>query len=58
MTGSSGGEAYASRWMAGYTTLDISPNMVAWEDCESLFTELKNREMVSEKYAERQFLGI
>ena len=36
----------------------LSPGMVGMEDCESLFTHLKNRKMVTEKYLIRHFLSI
>ena len=36
----------------------ISPGMVGMEDCESLFTHLKNRKMITEKYLVRHFLSI
>ena len=32
--------------------------MVGMEDCESLFTHLKNRKMVTEKYLARHLLNI
>ena len=35
----------------------ISPGLVGMEDCESLFTHLKNRKMVAEKYLVRHFLS-
>ena len=34
----------------------ISPGLVGMEDCESLFTHLKNRKMITEKYLVRHFL--
>ena len=36
----------------------ISPGMVGTEDCESLFTPLKNRDMVSGKYVVRHVSSI
>ena len=35
----------------------ISPGMVGMEDCGSLFTHLKNRKMVTEKYLARHFFS-
>ena len=36
----------------------ISPGWVGMGGCGSLFTHLKNRKMVTEKYLVRHFLGI
>ena len=36
----------------------MSPGLVAMEDFESLFTHLKNKKMVTEKYLVRHFLSI
>ena len=36
----------------------MSPGLVGMEDCESLFTHLKNKKMVTEKYLVRHFLSI
>ena len=36
----------------------VSPGLVGMEVCESLFTHLKNREVLTEKYLVRHFLGI
>ena len=36
----------------------IAPGLVGMEDCESLFTHLKNRKMVTGKYLVRHFLSI
>ena len=37
----------------------VSSGLVGMEDCESLFfTHWKNREMLTEKYLARHFLGI
>ena len=62
-----GGEVYAFSEMIDHVALlrefyapfsHISPGMVGMEDCESLFTHLKNRKMVTEKYLARHFLSI
>ena len=36
----------------------IAPSSAGFEDCESLFTHLKNRKMIAEKYLVRHFLSI
>ena len=62
-----GGEVYAFSEMVGHMALlrefcapfsRISPSMVGMGDCESLFTHLKNRKMVAEKYLVRHVLRI
>ena len=62
-----GGEVYAFSEMLDHMTLlrgfyapfaKVSPGMVGMVDCESLFTHLKNRKMVTEKYLVRHFLSI
>ena len=62
-----GGEVYSFSKMIDHMALSrgfyapfsrISPSMVGMEDCESLFTHLENREMVTEKYLVRHFLSI
>ena len=35
----------------------VSPGMVGRKDCESLFTHLKNRKLITEKYVVRHFLS-
>ena len=37
---------------------DLGPGMVGFEDCESLFTHLKKKKVVSEKFLVRDFLAI
>ena len=39
-------------------SVDLSPGMVGLVGSESLFTHLKNRKMVTEKYLARHFSGI
>ena len=65
--GSPGGEVYASSEMSGHMALlrefyapfsRMSPGLVGMEDCKSLFTHLKNRKMIAEKYLVRHFLRI
>ena len=65
--GSLGGEAYAFSEMIDHMALlkkfyvpfsHISPGSVGMEYCESLFTHLKNRKMVTEKYLVRHFVSI
>ena len=62
-----GGEAYAFSEMIDHMALlrefyapfsRISPGMVGMEDCESLFTHLKNRKMAAGEYFVRRFLPI
>ena len=62
-----GGESYAfSEIMDHMSTLrefygrflDIRPRMVGFEDCESLFTHLKNKKVITEKFLIRHFLAI
>ena len=62
-----GGEVYAFSEMLDHMTLlrgfyepfaKASPGMVGMVDCESLFTHLKNRKMITEKYLVRHFLSI
>ena len=62
-----GGEVYAFSEMIDHMALlrefhapcsRISPGMVGMEDCESLFTHLKNREMVTEKFPSNSSLGM
>ena len=62
-----GGEVFAFREMLDHMTLlkefygpfsRVSSGLVGMEDCESLFTHLKNREVLIEKYLVRHFLGI
>ena len=36
----------------------LSPGMVGLEDCESLFSHLRTKRMITEKYLVRHFLGI
>ena len=38
--------------------LDIRPRMVGCEDCESLFTHLKNKKVIAEKFLIRHSLAI
>ena len=61
-----GGEAYASGEMIDHTALlreyyapfsRMSPGIVGMEDCESHFTPLKNRKMITGKYLVRDFLS-
>ena len=62
-----GGEAYAFSEMIDHMALlrefygpvsRISPGLVGTEDCESLFTHLGNREMVTEKFLFHHFLSV
>ena len=62
-----GGEVYAFSEMIDHKALlrefyapfsRISPGKVGMEDCESLFTHLKNRKMATGKYLARRFLPI
>ena len=62
-----GGEVYAFSEMIDSKALlrefyapfsRMSPGLVGMEDCESLFTHLKNKKMVTEKYLVRHFLSI
>ena len=62
-----GGEASAFREMVARASLlrefyepfvDMSPGIVGVEDCESLFTHLRRKDTVAEKYMVRHFLGI
>ena len=62
-----GGEVYAFSEMIDHMALlrefcvpfsHISSGLVGMEDCESLFTHLKNKKMVTEKYLVRHFLSI
>ena len=64
---SGGGEVYAFSGTIDHMALlrefrapssRIAPRMVGMEDCESLFTHLKNWKMLAEKYLVRHFLGI
>ena len=36
----------------------VSPGMVGLEDCESLFSHLRTKKMITEKYLVRHFLSI
>ena len=36
----------------------LSPGMVGLEDCESLFSHLRTKKMIAEKYLARHFLSI
>ena len=62
-----GGEVYAFSEMIDHMALlrefyapfsHISSGLVGTEDCESLFTHLKNKKMITEKYLVRHFLSI
>ena len=64
---SQGGEVYAFSEMIDHMALLrefyapfslMPPGLVGMEDCESLFTHLKNKKMVTEKYLVRHFLSI
>ena len=61
-----GGEAYAFSEMVDHMALirefytpfvGLSPGMVGLEDCESLFSHLRTKKMITEKYLVRHFLG-
>ena len=61
------GEVYAFSEMIDHMALirefyapfvGLSPGMVGMEDCESLFSHLRNKKMVTEKYLIRHFLSI
>ena len=42
-----------------YTPFEgLSPGMVGLEDCESLFSHLRTKRMITEKYLVRHFLSI
>ena len=62
-----GGEVYAFSETIDHVALlrefyapfsRLSPGLVGMGDCESLFTHLKNKKMVTEKYLVRHFLSI
>ena len=62
-----GGESYAFSGIMDHMStlrefygrfLDIRPRMVGFEDCESLFTHRKNKEVITEKFPIRHFLAI
>ena len=61
-----GGEAYAFSETIGHMALlrefyvlfsGVSPGMAGMEDCESLFTRLKTKKLLTEKYLVRHFLS-
>ena len=62
-----GGEGYAFSEMIDHMALlrefyapfsRMSPGLVGMEDCESLFTHLENREMITGEYLVRHFPSI
>ena len=62
-----GGEVYAFSEMVDHMALirefytpfvGLSPGMVGLEDCESLFSHLRTKRMITEKYLVRHFLSI
>ena len=62
-----GGEVYAFSEMVDHMALirefytpfvGLSPGMVGLEDCESLFSHLRTKKMITEKYLVRHFLSI
>ena len=62
-----GGKVYAFSEMIDHMALlrefyapfaHISPGLVGMGDCESLFTHLKNKKMITEKYLVRHLLSI
>ena len=61
-----GGEVYAFSEMLGHMSMrrefhghsaDLYPGMVGLEDCESLFTHLKKKKVVAEKFSVRLLLA-
>ena len=62
-----GGEVYAFSEMLGHMSmfpefyghcLNLYPGMVGLEDCESLFTDIKKKQVVAETFLVRHFLAI
>ena len=62
-----GGEVYAFSATIDHMALlrefygpfsHISPGLVGMEDCESLFTHLKRKKVIAEKFLPRHFLAI